>query len=103
MSVLILQITANILLFVFVHLVGIFVLDKTEHAQRKVFSEARSCIAARIEAEDENDKLVCCYCYYCHAVNIHTCIQNVSRKSDCNPIKGFVFAAKMTCMPPFRM
>lgn len=29
-----------------------------EHAQRKAFLDTRNCIAARLEMEDENEKLV---------------------------------------------
>ena len=54
----VLQITANLLLLVFVHCLGLWLYDKTEHAHRKVFSECRGCVAARIEAEEESDKLV---------------------------------------------
>jgi hypothetical protein len=50
--------TSNVLLFVCVNLVGLFVHNLMEHAQRKAFLDTRNCIAARLEMEDENEKLV---------------------------------------------
>ena len=50
--------TANLLIFVAVNLVGLFVHNLMEHAQRKAFLDTRNCIAARLEMEDENEKLV---------------------------------------------
>ena len=55
---LLLQITGNLLLFASVNVLGIYIHDKTEHSMRKVFHEAANCITARIEAEEENSKLV---------------------------------------------
>ena len=40
--------TANILIFVAVNIVGIFVHNLMEHAQRRAFLDTRNCIAARI-------------------------------------------------------
>lgn len=42
------QMTANILIFVAVNIVGIFVHNLMEHAQRRAFLDTRNCIAARI-------------------------------------------------------
>lgn len=53
------QISANIIIFVCVNVVGLFVHNLMEHAQRKAFLDTRNCIAARLEMEDENEKLVC--------------------------------------------
>lgn len=41
-----------------VNVVGIFMHNMMEHAQRKAFLDTRNCIAARLEMEDENEKLV---------------------------------------------
>lgn len=41
-----------------VNIVGIFMHNLMEHAQRKAFIDTRNCIAARLEMEDENEKLV---------------------------------------------
>ncbi|CAN7996129.1 unnamed protein product, partial [Ixodes pacificus] len=43
--------------FVCVHLVGVFVHSIMEHAQRKAFLDTRNCINARLDMEDENEKL----------------------------------------------
>ncbi len=45
-------------LFVAVNLVGLFVHNLMEVSQRKAFLDTRNCIAARLEMEDENEKLV---------------------------------------------
>ena len=50
--------TANLLIFAAVNLVGLFVHNLMEHAQRRAFLDTRNCIAARLEMEDENEKLV---------------------------------------------
>jgi adenylate cyclase 1 len=51
---------ANGLVFLSVNVVGLFVHNLMEHAQRKAFLDTRNCIAARLEMEDENEKLVSC-------------------------------------------
>jgi hypothetical protein len=53
-----LQATANVIVFVCVNVVGVFMHNLMEHAQRKAFLDTRNCIAARLEMEDENEKLV---------------------------------------------
>ena len=53
-----LQVTANLIVFVCVNVVGVFMHNLMEHAQRKAFLDTRNCIAARLEMEDENEKLV---------------------------------------------
>lgn len=45
-----------------VNIVGIFMHNLMEHAQRKAFIDTRNCIAARLEMEDENEKLVSLSC-----------------------------------------
>ncbi|XP_017782310.1 PREDICTED: Ca(2+)/calmodulin-responsive adenylate cyclase-like, partial [Nicrophorus vespilloides] len=50
-------ITANVIVFICVNTVGIFMHNLMEHAQRKAFLDTRNCIAARLEMEDENEKL----------------------------------------------
>ena len=49
---------ANIIILVTVNLVGIFIHNLTEEGQRRAFLDTRDCIAAKLEMEDENDKLV---------------------------------------------
>ncbi|XP_044734406.1 Ca(2+)/calmodulin-responsive adenylate cyclase isoform X3 [Chrysoperla carnea] len=51
------QLTANSVIFICVNVIGIFVHNLMEHAQRKAFLDTRNCIAARLEMEDENEKL----------------------------------------------
>lgn len=58
MSLILLQLTANVVVFLCVNIVGIFMHNLMEHAQRKAFLDTRNCIAARLEMEDENEKLV---------------------------------------------
>lgn len=53
-----LQVTANVLAFLCMNIVGIFVHNLMERAQRKAFLDTRNCIKARLEMEDENEKLV---------------------------------------------
>ena len=50
--------TSNMLIFISVNLVGLFVHNLMEAAQRRAFLDTRNCIAARLEMEDENEKLV---------------------------------------------
>lgn len=51
-------VAANILVLLTVNLVGIFIHNLTEEGQRRAFLDTRDCIAARLEMEDENEKLV---------------------------------------------
>ncbi|KAK7870562.1 hypothetical protein R5R35_009074 [Gryllus longicercus] len=51
------QLTANALVFVCVNVAGAFMHNLMERAQRKAFLDTRNCIAARLEMEDENEKL----------------------------------------------
>ncbi|XP_074600208.1 uncharacterized protein LOC141854435 [Brevipalpus obovatus] len=51
------QIWANGLIFVCVNLAGLFVDHLMERAGRKAFLNTRNCISARLEMEDENEKL----------------------------------------------
>ena len=51
------QVTANALIFLSVNLVGLFVHRYMEEAGRKAFLDTRNCINARLEMEDENEKL----------------------------------------------
>ncbi|CAE1271024.1 ADCY1 [Acanthosepion pharaonis] len=48
---------ANGLFFACVNVAGIFIHNLTDRAQRKTFYDTRNCIAARLEIEDENEKL----------------------------------------------
>lgn len=52
------QLAANILVFLAVNLVGLFIHNLTEEGQRRAFLDTRDCIAARLDMEDENEKLV---------------------------------------------
>ena len=54
------QLCANGLIFLAVNMVGLFVHNLMEHAQRRTFLDTRNCIAARLEMEEENEKLVGC-------------------------------------------
>ncbi|XP_076265179.1 adenylate cyclase rutabaga isoform X5 [Rhynchophorus ferrugineus] len=51
------QLSGNVIVFLCVNIVGIFMHNLMEHAQRKAFLDTRNCIAARLEMEDENEKL----------------------------------------------
>ncbi|CAG9862342.1 unnamed protein product [Phyllotreta striolata] len=51
------QLIANVTVFLCVNIVGVFMHNLMEHAQRKAFLDTRNCIAARLEMEDENEKL----------------------------------------------
>ncbi|XP_022241729.1 Ca(2+)/calmodulin-responsive adenylate cyclase-like [Limulus polyphemus] len=51
------QLTSNWIAFICVNIVGIFVHILMEHAQRRAFLDTRNCINARLEMEDENEKL----------------------------------------------
>ncbi|XP_063921697.1 Ca(2+)/calmodulin-responsive adenylate cyclase isoform X9 [Zophobas morio] len=51
------QLSANVVVFLCVNVVGVFTHNLMEHAQRKAFLDTRNCIAARLEMEDENEKL----------------------------------------------
>lgn len=49
---------ANMVVLVGGNIIGILLHTMMEHAQRKAFLDTRNCIAARLEMEDENEKLV---------------------------------------------
>lgn len=51
------QIVGNCLVLLAVNVVGLFLHMVMENAQRKAFLDTRNCIAARLEIEDENEKL----------------------------------------------
>ncbi|XP_050418013.1 adenylate cyclase type 1 [Patella vulgata] len=51
------QLIANGILFLCVNVAGILIHNLTERSQRKTFMDTRNCIAARLEIEDENEKL----------------------------------------------
>ena len=50
--------TGNVLLFVSLNVIGLYIHDKLDYALHKVFNEACNCISARIDVEDESSKLV---------------------------------------------
>nr|CAD7265051.1 unnamed protein product [Timema shepardi] len=51
------QLVANVIILVCMNMVGMYMHNLMEHAQRKAFLDTRNCIAARLEMEDENEKL----------------------------------------------
>ncbi|XP_022256133.1 Ca(2+)/calmodulin-responsive adenylate cyclase-like isoform X2 [Limulus polyphemus] len=51
------ELAANGVTFLSVNMVGFFVHRLVEHGQRKAFLDTRNCINARLEMEDENEKL----------------------------------------------
>ncbi|XP_075237052.1 adenylate cyclase type 1-like isoform X2 [Lycorma delicatula] len=51
------QMTGNIVVFICINIVGVLLHTLLEHAQRRAFLDTRNCIAARLEMEDENEKL----------------------------------------------
>ena len=54
---LLLLISGIVLLIWFLTQVGLFIHNLTEEGQRRAFLDTRDCIAARLEMEDENEKL----------------------------------------------
>ncbi|XP_014242089.1 Ca(2+)/calmodulin-responsive adenylate cyclase isoform X3 [Cimex lectularius] len=51
------QVVANLIIFSCANIVGLLLHSLMEHAQRRAFLDTRNCIAARLEMEDENEKL----------------------------------------------
>ncbi|XP_055713840.1 Ca(2+)/calmodulin-responsive adenylate cyclase isoform X2 [Phlebotomus papatasi] len=51
------HLAANIVMFIGVNVTGLVVNIMMERAQRRAFLDTRNCIAARLEMEDENEKL----------------------------------------------
>lgn len=51
------QLAANIFIFVGFNVAGVVINIMMERAQRRAFLDTRNCIAARLEMEDENEKL----------------------------------------------
>ena len=49
---------ANFVIVLNVNVVGLWLQTLTEAAQRKAFLDTRNCIAARLQMEAENEKLV---------------------------------------------
>jgi hypothetical protein len=52
------QLVSNGLLYLAVNITGIFIHQLTERAQRRAFLDTRDCIDARLDIEEENEKLV---------------------------------------------
>jgi adenylate cyclase 1 len=48
----------NVVVFLCVNIVGALMHSLMETAQRRAFLDTRNCIAARLDMEDENEKLV---------------------------------------------
>lgn len=51
------QLFGNIFMFVGINVAGIVINIMMERAQRRTFLDTRDCIAARLDMEDENEKL----------------------------------------------
>ncbi|CAH1394454.1 unnamed protein product [Nezara viridula] len=51
-------VAANVIIFSCANVIGLLLHSLMEHAQRRAFLDTRNCIAARLELEDENEKLV---------------------------------------------
>ncbi|KAG1683879.1 Adenylate cyclase type 1 [Nymphon striatum] len=51
------MVVGNGFIFLAVNLIGLFVHSQMEQTQRKAFLDTRNCIGARLEMEDENEKL----------------------------------------------
>ncbi|XP_052737625.1 Ca(2+)/calmodulin-responsive adenylate cyclase isoform X4 [Bicyclus anynana] len=51
------QLLGNVVVFVCVNVVGALMHSLMENAQRRAFLDTRNCIAARLDMEDENEKL----------------------------------------------
>ncbi|KAJ2952682.1 hypothetical protein O0L34_g7022 [Tuta absoluta] len=51
------QMVGNVVVFVCVNVVGALMHSLMENAQRRAFLDTRNCIAARLDMEDENEKL----------------------------------------------
>ncbi|XP_018896468.2 adenylate cyclase type 1 isoform X1 [Bemisia tabaci] len=51
------QVAANVITFICINIVGFFLHTLMENTQRKAFLDTRNCIAARLDMEDENEKL----------------------------------------------
>lgn len=51
------QLSANIFIFLGINVAGVVINIMMERAQRRAFLDTRNCIAARLEMEDENEKL----------------------------------------------
>ncbi|GFO36851.1 adenylate cyclase, partial [Plakobranchus ocellatus] len=48
---------ANAILFVCANLAGLFIHNSTDRTQRRTFKDTRDCIAARLDIQDQNEKL----------------------------------------------
>ena len=57
------QIVANCVVSIAVNTAGIWLHQLMETAQRKAFLDTRNCIAAKLQMEDENEKLVGFYSF----------------------------------------
>lgn len=52
------QTVSNIVVLMCINIIGLILHILMEQAQRRVFLDTRNCIAARLDMEDENEKLV---------------------------------------------
>ncbi|XP_059175219.1 adenylate cyclase type 1-like isoform X2 [Physella acuta] len=51
------QLLANTILFVCANVAGLFIHNTTDRTQRRTFQDTRDCIAARLDIQDQNEKL----------------------------------------------
>lgn len=51
------QLVANVVMFAAVNVAGLVINIMMERAQRRAFLDTRNCVAARLEIQDENEKL----------------------------------------------
>ncbi|KAL5276779.1 ADCY1 family protein [Megaselia abdita] len=51
------QVVANVVMFAAVNVAGLVINIMMERAQRRAFLDTRNCVAARLEIQDENEKL----------------------------------------------
>ncbi|GFS18441.1 adenylate cyclase [Elysia marginata] len=52
------MLAANVIVFVCANLAGLFIHNSTDRTQRRTFKDTRDCIAARLDIQDQNEKLV---------------------------------------------
>lgn len=78
------QMVGNVVVFVCVNVVGALMHSLMETAQRRAFLDTRNCIAARLDMEDENEKLVKYYYYlpFCEEILMNTVCKKRRVMSD---------------------
>ncbi|KAI8737944.1 Ca(2+)/calmodulin-responsive adenylate cyclase, partial [Biomphalaria glabrata] len=51
------QLLANTILYLAANVAGMFIHNSTDRTQRRTFKDTRDCIAARLDIQDQNEKL----------------------------------------------